>query len=188
MPPINGWQVCDKYLTIYTFLLLYCCAADQQSGGQAQRKRSPWELPVPSGSNADLADISSHLSHHESRSVQVKAGSVDSSLAGILSFIGQKDQEQGHLPNPQVDPLQAARSAAAGHLFRFASVSALCFGVVVGVHHLEPLRGVTSQTQQVNTLSSSSSAVALSPHDGRASLSALLRHKGVRGGDHALQG
>ena len=74
---------------------------------------------------------------------------MDSSLAGIFSFMGQKEGEQGRSPVPQVNPLQAAREAAASHLFRFASVSALCFGVVVGIHHLEPLRGVTSQTQQV---------------------------------------
>ena len=42
-----------------------------------------------------------------------------------------------------------ARQAASSQLFRFAAVSALCFGIVVGVHELEPLRGIHSQTQQV---------------------------------------
>ena len=55
----------------------------------------------------------------------------------------------GRTTAAQVDPSQVARQAASSQLFRFAAVSALCFGIVVGVHHLEPLRGIHSQTQQV---------------------------------------
>ncbi len=49
----------------------------------------------------------------------------------------------------QVDPTNVVQQAVSSQLFRFAAVCALCFGSVVGVHHLEPLQGVHSQSQQV---------------------------------------
>ena len=80
--------------------------------------------------------------------VQVKSGGLEDHLARALGFMVPERKDEV-LAKASINPLRAARNAAASHLFRFASVSALCFGVVVGIHHLEPLRGIESHSQQV---------------------------------------